>query len=631
MKFSLEKFENLAYTRQHEPAVRELLLLLSAFEVNHRDECTRMSERSLREVLLDVLDVQIWTRIASAVSCLFSDRDFALSDEDFGRIFHLNRWLSSIFHASVFGNADHVVRAFNVQGKGDRKTIAVSEADMLKFCLLYSSESEIALDIDDLWAQDKALAVGLCMVLLSTPFLLSPAAHIKRELLLPWLAQKLPELGDMGKLPKHVFHDVYLHSSFAEQADKHVVKGAINLLVCKWLAQEGIQSLWRAPSTGGFGQGKPTMLVVVESFNASRPAYRAHSRTLEAARALFHVVGMGYATNRVGREVFDEFIEIQGARVDDQLRQIRAVAEAVKAQVLYLPDAGTSELTMLLTNLRLAPVQAMALSHPASSHSSEMDYVVVEEDYVGDPQCFSEELIRLPKDAMPRRPTAIAALFYEANLRENPEVVHITVAAKIRRLSPTFLSACVRIATKAQASVHFHFLTGETSGLAYLHAQRIIGQLLGRSATVYQYRNYYNYMKVISGTDMFLNPFPFGSASSVLDTVTTGLVGVCKTGREVHEHRDQGMFERLGFPDWLVAKTVDDYVNAAVRLIDGHTDRNILRRQLAGPDKVQQFYEGRPEILGQVLMAALERSRFISALSTGSRTRSALNLVAQAC
>ena len=106
--------------------------------------------------------------------------------------------------------------------------------------------------------------------------------------------------------------------------------------------------------------------------------------------------------------------------------------------------------------------------------------------------------------------------------------------------------------------------------------------------------------------DMFINPFPFGNTNGIIDTVSAGLVGVCKSGPEVHEHIDQGLFERLGFPAWLVAGTVDEYVEATVRLAQDHETRTALRRSLTGPDKVQVLFQGRPEIFGKMLLEVLE-------------------------
>jgi hypothetical protein len=62
----------------------------------------------------------------------------------------------------------------------------------------------------------------------------------------------------------------------------------------------------------------------------------------------------------------------------------------------------------------------------------------------------------------------------------------------------------------------------------------------------------------------------------------------------------------LKFPQWLVTPTVDDYVKATVRLADDHALRNQLRRELTGVDAVQTIFNGRPEIMGQMMLAALQ-------------------------
>jgi predicted O-linked N-acetylglucosamine transferase (SPINDLY family) len=114
-------------------------------------------------------------------------------------------------------------------------------------------------------------------------------------------------------------------------------------------------------------------------------------------------------------------------------------------------------------------------------------------------------------------------------------------------------------------------------------------------------------MKVIAGCDMFLNPFPFGNTNGIVDTVWAGLVGVCKTGREVHEHIDEGMFRRLGFPEWTIAGTTQDYKAAALRLIENESERRDLARTLAGKKAIEKLiFKGRPEILGERIQALLK-------------------------
>ena len=605
MAFSLENFEYLAYTGQKESAARELLNLLSDLDKNYGIAGPEFTAKPLNSVLPNELDIHIWTRAASAISTLFSDPDFQFSPEGFGQLFNWHRWFASVFAATPFHNADHIVRSMNTRG-ADLTEVQVEQKNLVKFSLLYTPESEIPLSLDNLWQGNPILAVGLCMVLLSPRFLGSPAAHNKRELILPWLTEKLKQVEDINSLPSGILHDVYMHCSYADRKDKHDVKKSINLLIGKWLQKEGILPLLkREPSLSkNKDAAKPVMLVVMEWFTSAHSIYRTHSRTLEAAREVFHVIGMGYpnAVDDAGRAVFDEYIEISGGSMADQLRFIRSIAEERAPEVLYMPSVGMFQLTMYLANLRLAPIQAMALGHPATSNSPEMDYVIVEEDYVGDPACFSEKLLVLPKDGMPYRPSSAAEkLDLDTSPRKNPDVVQIAVASTTMKLNPGFLEACVQIVRSSKTKVHFHFLIGQAQGLVYPHVKRVISQYLGDYATVYPHQNYASYMKVIASTDMFINPFPFGNTNGIIDSVTAGLVGVNKTGREVHEHIDEGIFGRLKMPKWLTAASTEEYVQAAVKLIDSHAERVKLRTKLAGEKNVQVMFKGRPEIMGQML------------------------------
>src|SRR5450830_1435447 len=608
MGFSLENFEYLAYSRQHEAAARELMELLSGLDTNYGMPGEHFSARALSSVLPQELNDHVVTRIAAAISCLFADSEFQLSQPGFDQLLVMHRWLSSLFAASPFRNADHVVRAWNIRGKGNLREVEIANRDLIKFCLLYSPESEIPMDLDAFWAHDKVLVAGLCMALLSPRLLATPVAYEKREQILPWLAARLEQIDDLNQLPTGILHDVYMHCSYARRADKHDIKKPINALIRRSLAAAGLTTL--ATPVQVDGNTKPVMLVVVEWFSAAHSIYRTHSRTLEAARALFHVVGMGYAktVDQAGRAVFDEFIEIGAGEIVQQLAQIREVAQEKSAQILYMPSVGMFALTMFLCNLRIAPLQAMALGHPATSHSPHMDYVVVEDDYVGDPACFSEQLLRLPSDGMPYRASALAGeLQLQPLLRAAPEVVQIVVASTTMKLNPDFLLACQRILREANSKIHFHFLIGQAQGmLIYPQVKRVIGQYLGDAATVYPHQHYSDYMRVIAGCDMFINPFPFGNTNGIIDTVSAGLVGVCKTGPEVQEHIDQGLFGRLKFPQWLVTPTIDAYVQATIRLADDHALRNQLRSELTGIDAVQTLFEGRPEIMGQMLLEVLK-------------------------
>jgi hypothetical protein len=398
-----------------------------------------------------------------------------------------------------------------------------------------------------------------------------------------------------------------MHCSYADLPQRHRIKRSICRLVERKLANNGIDSL---PITAPRRTtGKRKMLVVLEWFSGGHSIYRTHSRTLEAARQHFDLHAVGYASNveDLGRAVFDAFTELSAP--NDLLacvRQVRELAAELQPQVLYMPSVGMFPLTLFLTNLRLAPLQVAALGHPATTGSRHIDYSV-EEDFVGDPACFGEKLLLLPNDGQPYRPSAIPV---ELSLpeRNDGDEVAIAIAATTMKLNPRFLQACQQIAQLTQRQygkrVRFHFLIGQAQGLLYPQLQRLIRRYLP-DARIYPHQPYQDYLGAFSRCDLFLSPFPFGNTNGIIDALTVGLPGVCKTGAEVFEHIDEGLLRRAGLPDWLIADSAEDYIAAAARLAGDFSERQRLYAYLADGLPLQRLFEGRPEVFGERLLELL--------------------------
>jgi predicted O-linked N-acetylglucosamine transferase (SPINDLY family) len=75
-------------------------------------------------------------------------------------------------------------------------------------------------------------------------------------------------------------------------------------------------------------------------------------------------------------------------------------------------------------------------------------------------------------------------------------------------------------------------------------------------------------MQIITACDINLSPFPFGGLHSVIDSLRQGLPVVAMDCPEPHGRTDAMLLRRLGMPEWLIAKDEEEYVAAALRLID---------------------------------------------------------------
>ncbi|EBI1835302.1 hypothetical protein NAK51_004540 [Salmonella enterica] len=97
--FNLEQFEYQVTQPDSEPAARMLLLLLAQLD-NHYGQWGPQFTAYAPGVLPAGLNRQLCTRIAGAVTTLFSRPDFTVSDDGYVRLMDLHRWLALIFAVS---------------------------------------------------------------------------------------------------------------------------------------------------------------------------------------------------------------------------------------------------------------------------------------------------------------------------------------------------------------------------------------------------------------------------------------------------------------------------------------------------------------------------------------------------
>lgn len=609
---SVIQFEKAITEKNYEAACTELLDILNKIDTNFGDiEGIDFDYPQQLETLMQDRIVYFCTRMANAITQLFCDPQFSLSESGANRFFVVQRWLNLIFASSPYINADHILQTYNCNPERDSIYNIYLEPNknvLMKFAVLYLPESNVNLNLDTMWETDKNICGSLCFALQSPRFIGTPAAFSKRSTILQWFPAKLEQFHVLDDLPSNISHDVYMHCSYDTAENKHNVKKALNQVIRSHLLKCGWQD--RQITQIGMRNGKPVMVVVLEHFHSSHSIYRTHSTSMIAAREQFYLIGLGNnAVDQAGRDVFDEFHEFDGSNILKKLAFLKEMCEKNDAAVLYMPSIGMDLATIFVSNARFAPIQVIALGHPATTHSEFIEYVIVEDDYVGSESCFSETLLRLPKDALPYVPSSLAPTDVQYVLRETPEVVNIGIAATTMKLNPYFLETLKTIRDRTKVKVHFHFALGQSIGITHPYVARFIRSYLGDDATAHPHSPYNRYLNILHNCDMMLNPFPFGNTNGIIDMVTLGLVGVCKTGPEVHEHIDEGLFKRLGLPEWLIAGSVEDYIERAIRLAENHQERLALRRHIIENNGLKTLFSGDPSPMGKTLFAKLTEWR----------------------
>ncbi|HGB5419572.1 TPA: hypothetical protein ACIVQF_005330, partial [Salmonella enterica subsp. enterica serovar Muenchen] len=115
--FNLEQFEWRVHTEETELACRELVFLLGELDRAYGQWSDRVRAYAPGQ-LSDTLNRHLCTRIAGAVTTLFSRPGFSISDTGYVQLMNLHRWLALIFAVSAYRHGDHIIRNLNAAGGG---------------------------------------------------------------------------------------------------------------------------------------------------------------------------------------------------------------------------------------------------------------------------------------------------------------------------------------------------------------------------------------------------------------------------------------------------------------------------------------------------------------------------------
>ncbi|HTX48783.1 MAG TPA: hypothetical protein VME40_05265 [Caulobacteraceae bacterium] len=589
---SLDDFERAVARGERETALREALRILKACDERYG----RIDGVRVLALVADRAVERLATRFSAAFGQLICDPATQLEPLIYEQLTMHHRWIELMFSVSGFGSPGHLVPLLIDTQNGAQK---VSLDNLKRFLLLFSGAAGMNMNLEEAMTADAAVTMGGLLGVLGTRFCFTEGAHAFREQLLEWLPGRLGGVK-LGQIALQTIASPYMHCSYAMSPRKHDIKADFIDQIRRACLEAGAPEY--DPATPPAPKAKPTVIVATENFNFGHSVHRTHSRAVTALKAAFHVVGVGYV-HQLTAEVapcFDEiiFYPVEGVSFTEA---VRGIAEKIRAHdpvMVFHLGVGMSPYVIALASLRLAPVQAASFGHTATTKSPFVDYMILPDDFVGDPACFSETLALVPPEAMPYEPrddVDFKAVLAEAEAAkaERPEgaPIKIAVAASAMKLGPPFFDALRRCKAAAKAPLEFHILPLGCSGLGYEELKRRLAVRLP-FAVVHEEAPYPEYMRRLASCDFFVCPFPYGNMNSIIDAVLVGLPGVCLDGAEAHAHADVAYFNRMGFPKGLAAANLDAYVAAVVRLADDPKWLARCRKAARAADLDKVFFSG---------------------------------------
>ncbi|MGM0576658.1 MAG: hypothetical protein ACQEXJ_13095 [Myxococcota bacterium] len=264
---------------------------------------------------------------------------------------------------------------------------------------------------------------------------------------------------------------------------------------------------------------------------------------------------------------------------DDLRRAARQVREA-DLDLLLFPEVGLATASRWLASQRLARVQAAAYGHPVTTGSAAVDYFLGGAHVEPDAASYRERLVLLPGLGVSTTPPPEPSRPRTRPLR--PERCRAISLATFDKLNAPLLHAWSgALADAGGDRAELHLLPGVPPTRARATAERL-GPFFGEQPVeMAAHLPRQECIDRLADADVYLDTFPFGGFNSLVEALACGLPVVTLESRHAPGRFGAALLRRLGLPDWLVARTVDDYRAAVVRLLTDADARLAIRASLS--------------------------------------------------
>jgi hypothetical protein len=503
----------------------------------------------------------ILNRLVGAFLFILSRPDFQIPQKYLVDMVELNPIIANVVALSSYRTTDPQLSLILRQPR-----------NFAKLLILCSPRNAIQIDPRQLFAVDANAASLWYFLYFKTP------GTYANPLVFENMRRHIRYLDDRLILPDHQVLLAYFHATYIDNDNQAPIKRKINGL---------IQEFTRSVAVRNRPDGK-TIAIITSKWFPSSSVYRCYAKAVRALAERFplELVHLGPARPDLDGSLFRR---LRNMTVCDNRIDIRDVADN-PFQLAFYPDIGMDVESLYTSNLRLAPIQAMAYGHPSSTFGSQIDYFIggMDLELLEDAETnYAERLVVIPGNGQPTaQPTHFdAEKAAQAALTRTDDTIVVNCPWSQDKTNYPLLRCLQEIRDRARKKVLFRFYPNE--GLLrmnyFLPYRRDLEELLGSDRIEIHTIFGQAYMEKMASGHLALDSHPFAGYNTVIDCLLLGIPLVSLEGRKSIERVGSALLRRFGL-DELVAATIDDYVAKAVRLIDEPDRRAAFSARLRGLD-----------------------------------------------
>jgi len=251
--------------------------------------------------------------------------------------------------------------------------------------------------------------------------------------------------------------------------------------------------------------------------------------------------------------------------------------------LVIFTDIGMNIETLLMANMRIAPLQIAMYGHPVSSASDAIDYFFVGQlsETKEVEKHYTEKIIMLEGTGMNSlRPQVERPTFAHKAASLKKDTVHLFLLASPPKINRVLVQCWKKILDTAQRPLRMHLLPG-VADLQELSALRkeLVACIGQQHITFHQKTDYTFYMNRIKRCELAVGSFHYGDYNRVVDCLWMGTPVVVLQGGCGYQNTGPAVLRLLGLEE-LIAYCPDEYVSKTCDVIENDGMRRELQKRI---------------------------------------------------
>lgn len=339
-----------------------------------------------------------------------------------------------------------------------------------------------------------------------------------------------------------------------------------------------------------------TTIVVISNHMRKRHAiYRSLAPLLSALKPsyrLIHICQEGLfeleGKNGADWELFDDVMACKSIK-----EAVKTIRHDIRPKAVLFADIGTDIFSVMLSLIRLAPIQFTGYGHPQSSFSDCMDYFIAGVDAEDQDACcdfYHERLVMAPGIAV----VPVAPDYAPTYPTLPDDKMTISLAWGTIKIQRTHLLAMKELREKAQRPVHFLVSGLDTRSLKYLRVADFFAQNFPKdSYRLLEKIQPEEYYPCIEQCHFGIDAYPFGSFNRIIDNLHLGIPIITRRGKYGYNRIASCLLEYVGMGE-LVCESAQELYDKAWKLVHDDGYRQLLTEQLRANDCLELIARHNP-------------------------------------